>query len=71
MPFYETFAFKLFFYTAFVGCIISVVANYKLIRLRKPNNATFQWSTLLWGFLGWTFPILSTIVLLIITRNKD
>ena len=70
VPLYQTLHFKLFIFGAALFCLLSIILNYRMIRSRKPANQTFIWSTLLWGFLGYFFPVISTIVLHFLTKDS-
>jgi|GEM_PF-2154537 len=67
--FYKTDWFKAMMVIAMLCSVLSIIVNYKIIRAKKPNNSGFVWSTLLWGFLGYVFPIISCLVLYLITRD--
>jgi hypothetical protein len=71
IPFYQTTEFRSFLLVGAIFCLISVILNYRIIRKRKPGNTSFAWSTLLWGLLGWYFPVISTVVLHFLTKDRE
>jgi len=69
-PFYQSWQFMVGILIGVLFCLVSITLNYRIIRSRKPGSNTFVWSTLLWGFLGYWFPVISTIVLHFLTKDS-